>query len=445
MQRHLHSAWLGTLATSAFWLCLAALIGALAGNLWMALALAAIITLGWHLWRLRRLIEHSLSRRRMPSSAGKGSWDALENLIAHNQQQMRARKRRLLEMLQAYRAAADALPDAVVVVDRNTQRIEWFNQAAGPLLGLHGHADRGSALVPRLQPMPLAHWLTAGRHAEPILDATSPADPNIRLHLRLVPYSDHRWLLVGRDVTKLLQLERVRRDFVANVSHELRTPLTVVHGYLDMMEPEDFPGTGPMLEEMRKQSQRMTQLVEDLLTLSRLEAQSPGELDKVPMVPVLATLQREAAALSQGRHSISVADDGSVDLLGSVRELHSAFSNLVSNAVRYTPDGGSIQICLRRDGNSATLSVRDSGYGIAAQHIPRLTERFYRVSSSRSRESGGTGLGLSIVKHILGLHNARLLIHSEVGSGSEFCCRFEASHVTVRSDCDGTTQEPAAP
>ena len=160
---------------------------------------------------------------------------------------------------------------------------------------------------------------------------------------------------------------------------------------------------------------------------------------------MLATLQREAAALSQGRHQVSVEDDGSVDLLGSVRELHSAFSNLVSNAVRYTPDGGSIQICLRRDGNSATLSVRDSGYGIAAQHIPRLTERFYRVSSSRSRESGGTGLGLSIVKHILGLHNARLLIHSEVGSGSEFCCRFEASHVTVRSDCDGTTQEPAAP
>lgn len=445
MQRHLRSAWLTTLALSVFWLGLAATLGALAGLLWPALALTAIVLLGWQHWRLRALSLRSLSRQRLPATPGNDSWTALENLLAHNQAQTRVRKRRLLEMLKAYRAAADALPDAVVVVDRNTQRIEWFNQAALPLLGLHGNADRGSALVARLQPMPLAHWLAAGRHAEPILDATSPHDPNIRLHLRLVPYSDHRWLLVARDVTKLLQLERVRRDFVANVSHELRTPLTVVHGYLDMMEPEDFPGTGPMLEEMRKQSQRMTQLVEDLLTLSRLEAQSPGELDSVPMAPVLATLQREAQALSQGRHQVSVIDDPSVDLRGSVRELHSAFSNLVSNAVRYTPDGGSIQIRLQRQGEGAVLSVRDSGYGIAAQHIPRLTERFYRVSSSRSRESGGTGLGLSIVKHILGLHNARLVIHSEVGSGSEFACHFDASHVTVRNDTDALPLETATP
>ncbi len=445
MQRHLRSAWLRTLAYSFLWLCLAALVGALAGQVWMALAIVAILTLGWHHWRLRGLILRSLSRRRLPPATGSSSWDALENLIAHNQRQTRARKRRLLEMLQAYRAAADALPDAVVVVDRNTQRIEWFNQAAGPLLGLQGMADRGKALVQRLQPMPLAHWLTAGRHAEPILDATSPHDPNLRLHLRLVPYSDHRWLLVARDVTKLLHLERVRRDFVANVSHELRTPLTVVHGYLDMMEPEDFPGTGPMLEEMRKQSQRMTQLVEDLLTLSRLEAQSPGELDNVSMAPVLATLQREANALSQGRHRVTLEDDGTVDLLGSVRELHSAFSNLVSNAVRYTPEGGSIAIRLAREGQGATLSVRDTGYGIASQHIPRLTERFYRVSSSRSRESGGTGLGLSIVKHILGLHNAHLVIHSEVGKGSEFSCRFDASHVTVRNDTDSVPKEPVTP
>jgi len=445
MQRHLRSAWLTTLALSVFWLCLAAAIGALAGLLWPALAAAAIALLGWQHWRLRALSLLSLSRRRMPASERSGSWAALENLIAHNQSQTRARKRRLLEMLKAYRAAADALPDAVVVVDRNSQRIEWFNQAATPLLGLQGNADRGSALVARLQPMPLAHWLAAGRHAEPILDATSPFDPNIRLHLRLVPYSDNRWLLVARDVTKLLHLERVRRDFVANVSHELRTPLTVVHGYLDMMEPEDFPGTGPMLEEMRKQSQRMTQLVEDLLTLSRLEAQSTGELDTVTMAPVLATLQREAQALSQGRHSISLEDDGTVDLLGSVRELHSAFSNLVSNAVRYTPEGGSIHIRLAREGDGAALSVRDTGYGIAAQHIPRLTERFYRVSSSRSRESGGTGLGLSIVKHILGLHNARLLIHSEVGQGSVFSCRFDASHVMLRTDTDSLHKETGSP
>ena len=445
MQPSLRSAWTRTLARSVLLLTTATAIGSLAGAGWAALALAATGLLGWHGLRMHRLLAGTTPPPRTTASADASIWDALERRQADNQRQVRQRKRRLLAMLQAYRAAADALPDAVVVVDRNTQRIEWFNQAAGPLLGLRGSTDRHSALVPQLAPMPLAHWLATGRHAEPILDATSPADPAIRLHLRLVPYSDQRWLLVARDVTKLLHLERVRRDFVANVSHEMRTPLTVVHGYLDMIEPADFPGTGAMVEEMRRQSARMTQLVEDLLTLSRLEAQAPGELEPVPMAPMLATLLREANALSGGRHQVTVADDGSVDLRGSARELHSAFSNLVSNAVRYTPDGGRIEIRLAGEDDGAVLAVRDTGYGIASEHLPRLTERFYRVSSSRSRASGGTGLGLSIVKHILGLHQARLDIRSEVGAGSEFACRFAATHVAVRQPRAAPPPEPVPP
>ncbi|MEG1681092.1 MAG: ATP-binding protein, partial [Stenotrophomonas sp.] len=232
---------------------------------------------------------------------------------------------------------------------------------------------------------------------------------------------------------KLLHLEQVRRDFVANVSHELRTPLTVVHGYLDMMDPEDFPDTGPMLSEMRKQSQRMAQLVEDLLTLSRLESQQHAELETVSMTSMLASLSREAEAHSQGRHTIVVEDQAGVDLAGSNKELHSAFSNLLTNAVRYTPAGGRITLTFSREGNGAVLAVTDTGYGIPANHLPRLTERFYRVSSSRSRESGGTGLGLSIVKHILGLHQARLEIRSEVGQGSTFACHFDAEHVRPRN------------
>ncbi|MNV34665.1 Phosphate regulon sensor protein PhoR [compost metagenome] len=320
-----------------------------------------------------------------------------------------------------------------MVVDRNTQRVQWFNEAATSLLGLQHPVDMEAPLVERLQPLPLAHWLAGGRNAEPILDANSPVDPGIRLHLRLIPYSDHHWLLVARDVTKLLHLEQVRRDFVANVSHELRTPLTVVHGYLDMMEPEDFPDTGPMLSEMRKQSQRMAQLVEDLLTLSRLESQQHTELETVAMTSMLASLRREAEAHSQGRHTITVEDKAGVDLAGSNKELHSAFSNLLTNAVRYTPAGGRISLTFTREGEGAVLSVTDTGYGIPANHLPRLTERFYRVSSSRSRESGGTGLGLSIVKHILGLHQARLDIRSEVGKGSTFSCHFDAEHVRPRS------------
>src|SRR5690606_29592192 len=247
----------------------------------------------------------------------------------------------------------------------------------------------------------------------------------VRLSLRLIPYSDELWLLVARDVTKVMRLEQMRRDFVANVSHELRTPLTVVHGYLDMLDPEEQPEWKPILEEMRRQSQRMTQLVEDLLTLSRLEAQDGVVDEDVSMGSMMVSLRREAEALSQRRHVVTVVDDAGIDLLGSTRELHSAFSNLAANAVRYTPAGGSIAVTLARspDGG-AVLSVRDSGYGIPAAHLPRITERFYRVSTSRSRESGGTGLGLSIVKHILHLHQARLEIESEVGRGSTFSCHF---------------------
>ena len=240
-------------------------------------------------------------------------------------------------------------------------------------------------------------------------------------------------LLVARDVTKMLRLEHMRRDFVANVSHELRTPLTVIHGYLDMLDPTDFPEWTPILAEMQKQSQRMTQLVEDLLTLSRLEAQESLAEESVSMAPMLATLKREAEALSQHRHTLIVQDEAHCDLWGSNKELHSAFSNLVSNAVRYTPIDGTITVRFARDeGGGAVLSVRDTGYGIPLSHLPRITERFYRVSTSRSRESGGTGLGLSIVKHVLNLHQARLEIESEVGQGSTFSIHFTPERVSLR-------------
>jgi two-component system phosphate regulon sensor histidine kinase PhoR len=297
--------------------------------------------------------------------------------------------------------------------------------------------DIDAPLGERLQPLPLAHWLAAGRNAEPLLDVASPAAPDVRLNLRLIPYSDELWLLVARDVTKVMRLEHMRRDFVANVSHELRTPLTVIHGYLEMLDPADQPGWAPMLGEMRRQSERMRQLVEDLLTLSRLEAQDAVADEDVPMAAMLATLRREAEALSQQRHAISVVDEAGVDLLGSPRELHSAFSNLVSNAVRYTPAGGSIRIRFAREGDGAVLAVEDSGVGIPASNLPRLTERFYRVSTSRSRESGGTGLGLAIVKHVLGLHQARLDIRSEVGRGSSFACHFGADRVLPREGARG--------
>ena len=426
------SAWLRTLGTLAGVLALAAVVGLAIGQPWPVVAITALGVVAWHYWRLRRVLLRLTARQRLAPPQGDGVWNELDRLLHRTQAEMRGRKRRLLEMLRAYRAAAAALPDAIVVVDRNTQRIVWFSEAAGPLLGLGYPDDIGAPIVARLQPLPLAGWMATGRNAEP-LEVASPLNPGATLSLRLIPYSESLWLLVARDVSRLLQLEQMRRDFVANVSHELRTPLTVVHGYLDMLDPTDHPEWAPMVAEMQRQSQRMTQLVEDLLMLSRLESQDslPAE-EQVSIAPMLGTLRREAMALSQGRHEVTVQDDAGVDLFGSNKELHSAFSNLVSNAVRYTPAGGTITVRFRREGRGVALEVVDSGYGIPASHLPRLTERFYRVSNSRSRESGGTGLGLAIVKHVLNLHQAHLEVSSEVGQGSTFACVFGPERVRQR-------------
>jgi two-component system phosphate regulon sensor histidine kinase PhoR len=441
MPARARSAWTRTLGQLAAVLLAALVLGLLVGQPWPVVTVAALGVVAWHYWKLRNVLLRLTARQRLAPPQGVGVWNELDRLLYRGQTEMRARKRRLLAMLRAYRAAAAALPDAVVVVERNSQRVQWFNETATPLLGLRYPQDIGAALGARLEPLPMTRWLTAGRSAEPLQDVASPADPDLRLNLRLIPYSDELWLLVARDVTKVMRLEQMRRDFVANVSHELRTPLTVVHGYLDMLDPLEQPEWAPMLGEMRTQSQRMTQLVEDLLTLSRLEAQESLSDENVAMAPMLNTLRREAEAVSQGRHRVSVVDTAQVDLWGSTKELHSAFSNLVANAVRYTPVDGSIEIRFARSNDGgAVLSVHDSGYGIPASHLPRITERFYRVSTSRSRESGGTGLGLSIVKHVLQLHQARLQIRSEVGRGSTFSCLFGGERVHARD----TSPSPSA-
>lgn len=432
------NAWFRTLGLLALVLALALALGLIVGQPWPVLTFAALGVVAWHYWKLRKLLLRLTARKREAPPAGDGVWNQLDRLLHRSQAEVRGRKRRLVAMLRAYRAAAAALPDAIVVVERNSQRILWFNEAATRLLGLRYPRDTGTSLGDRLQPLPVAHWLATGRNAEPLHDVASPIGADLRLSLRLIPYSDELWLLVARDVSKVMRLEQMRRDFVANVSHELRTPLTVVHGYLDMLDPEEKPDWAPMLTEMQRQSQRMTQLVEDLLTLSRLEAQDALPEETVSMASMLATLRREAEALSQRRHTISVQDEAGVDLWGSAKELHSAFSNLVSNAIRYTPAGGSIRVRFAPEADGGvSLAVEDTGYGIPASHLPRITERFYRVSTSRSRESGGTGLGLSIVKHVLNLHQARLEIESEVGRGSRFACRFGRERVRARESHPG--------
>ncbi|TAH46263.1 MAG: phosphate regulon sensor histidine kinase PhoR [Gammaproteobacteria bacterium] len=332
------------------------------------------------------------------------------------------RRSHLVGLLRAFRDAAAALPDAMIAID-GAHRIRWFNPAAGSIFGL-AYPDALNQPLTTVVSIPgLEEWISRGG-ADVLASVTSPTNESMHLNLHLIPYDEDSALLLARDVSQVLRLEQMRRDFIANVSHELRTPLTVVHGYLDFIEPEQIPEYESIIRELRSQSRRMTQIVEDLLTLSRLDAEVVLPRARVPMEPMINALKRDAEGLSQGRHTVTASRDSDRDLEGSSRDLYSAFSNLVSNAVRYTPIGGSIHINWSSDRHAGRLRVTDTGYGISPQHLPRLTERFYRVSTSRSRETGGTGLGLSIVKHVLQLHDAHLEIESQPGSGSSFTCVF---------------------
>jgi two-component system phosphate regulon sensor histidine kinase PhoR len=394
----------------------------------MYAVLAAL--LGYSIWSLVSLYQIQSwlrSRRRRPPPEDRGVWSDISAHMYKKLHTERSRKRRLVSLLRAFREGAAALPDGVIVLTSG-RSIVWFNEAAGRLLGLAAPHDRGEHIDRFLPPL-AREWIVQEPH-DPLREVPSARDESLKLSFRLIPYSHEHSLLVVRDVTPLARLEQVRRDFVANVSHELRTPLTVLHGYLEMLEPEVMPQLAPVLSDLRGQSRRMTQIVEDLLTLSRLEAQHQVPEERVSMRALLSTLKREAEGLSQGRHAITLVRTSDMDLRGSTDYLHSAFSNLVSNAVRYTPEHGRIEIAWQStpDGG-ARFAVADTGHGIPAEHLPRITERFYRVSTSRSRETGGTGLGLSIVKHVLQLHHGQLAIESEVGVGSTFACVFGPERV----------------
>lgn len=431
-----HRAWQISMARLLALLAVSSLVGAALGKVWVGLCAGLAGALIWHYWQIAWLLRRLAERRTMPPAERSGLLGEVQDRIYRRQLESRRRKQRLHAVLSAFRQAAAALPDAIVVVAARDYKIAWFNEAAVHLLGLRTQKDSGMRLNNLLRHPRIVDWLTAEDPSplqEALWDVPSPRDASVRLSMRMVDYSSEQRLLVVRDITRLIQLEHMRRDFVANVSHELRTPLTVIHGYLSAIEAEDYPDLANLLREMGIQSQRMQRIVEDLLTLSRLESQDRLPQEVVPMASMMRTLQREAEALSGGRHQFEMHDATLLDLLGSPKELHSAFSNLVSNAVRYTPAGGTI--VLRFDGDQqsgACFSVSDSGPGIAAQHLPRITERFYRVSNSRSRDTGGTGLGLAIVKHALALHAARLDVRSELGKGSQFSCVFDPQQVIER-------------
>jgi two-component system phosphate regulon sensor histidine kinase PhoR len=272
----------------------------------------------------------------------------------------------------------------------------------------------------------------------------------LMLSLRITPFGERKRqrLVVARDITKIYHLNMIRRDFVANASHELRTPLTVIAGFLESLI--DAAATPPNhrrpLTLMHNQAERMRLIIEDLLTLSRLEMhEHPEAQERVDVPDELHLILQEAHALSNGRHGFSTQIDEKLLLLGSQPELRSAFSNLIFNAVKHTPDGTEIRICWSARGDSLELRVEDDGPGIEPEHLPRLTERFYRIDKARSRESGGTGLGLAIAKHIMNRHDARLLIASQIGRGSTFTCVFPRARAIAREEPEHTAAPRAAP
>ena len=341
-----------------------------------------------------------------------------------------AREAEMRAAQERWSAAARALPDGVMLLEH--ERLAWCNEIAVAQHKLDLPRDQGRPVTQLVRDPDFARYLAYGDFTRPM--ALRPPDGSGRiLSLQVVVYGEGQSLLLSRDVTRFEKLEAMRRDFVANVSHELRTPLTVVSGFVETLRDEEDPeARSRYLDLMAAQSQRMLRLLDDLLTLSALESSPPPPDETVDMRVLLQRLGDEARALSRGRHRVEVVEATGPDLAGSEKELASAFGNLVSNAVRYTPEGGTVRLGWTGSAEGATFEVEDSGIGIAPEHIARITERFYRVDRGRSRETGGTGLGLAIVKHALGRHGAALEIASTPGKGSRFMARFDASRVRVR-------------
>ena len=393
--------------------CIPALIlGLIFGRLpWFLLA-AVTGLLAWHFWNLLRLSWWLWVDRSMTPPPGRGSWEPL--LYGLHQMQMRNKKRRkeLGNLIKRFRSGAESLPDAVVLITEEGA-IFWCNGLAQQLLNLRWPDDNGQNILNLLRYPEFSRYLSARDFSRPL---NLVLNSGRHLELRVMPYSKKQLLMVARDVTQMHQLEGARRSFFANVSHELRTPLTVLKGYMEMMDQLEGSAQEKALHTMREQTQRMESLVNQLLTLSRIEASPQGPLRETVDVPLmLRVVEQEAQALRRGRQTLHFEVEQGLKVFGSEEQLRSAVSNLVYNAVNHTPEGTAITVRWQRAPGGALFSVEDDGPGIAPQHIPRLTERFYRVDKARSRQTGGSGLGLAIVKHAVSHHDSRLEISSEPG------------------------------
>jgi len=369
--------------------------------------------------------------------AASGLWGDLFNEIYYLQQRSRRRSKKLVKLLNRFRETTGAMPDGIILLKEQGD-IEWWNERAEDLLGLCYPQDVGQRMSNLIRhPSFIAY--ANGESEEPDVTIVSTRDDNVSLNIRIIPYGQSQSLVMIRDVTLVYQVEQMRRDFVANISHELRTPLTVLIGYIENLQgDQEDPELARALELMGQQTQRMQQLTEDLMLLSNLEnSNRTSRREIVNMGNILTSLKEEAEVLSGERHhTILLEVDETVALRGDPKELDSVFTNLMVNAVNYTPESGAIRIRWYADESGAHFEVHDTGIGIASHHLHRLTERFYRVDVGRSRASGGSGLGLAIVKHAMQQHNGTLRVDSEVGRGSSFICDFPQELLVFQNNND---------
>src|SRR5512140_2287529 len=400
---------------------------------WVLIGLCVVLALllGYHLGQLRRLIRWLEQGDTPDPPRARGQWDRLHAALHRVRRESTRRETELVQSVTRWREAGRALPDGVVILEGD--RIAWCNDMARVHLDIDPAKDTGVPITHLVRIPEFVEYLERGDFEKPVPVRAGHGER--ALSIRVIPYGSDQRLVLSRDVTQFERVERMRSEFVANVSHELRTPLTVIAGFLETLRDEADPKARERyVELMTQQSQRMQRLVEDLLTLSALESSPPPPMEEiVDMKALAARVQSDATALSAGRHRIEAQEPAPIDLIGSDKELASAFGNLVSNAVRYTPNGGVVRMRWEATPEGAQFVVEDTGIGIAAEHIPRLTERFYRVDRGRSRETGGTGLGLAIVKHTLMRHGATLHVDSTPGQGSRFSARFSGARLRPRA------------
>ncbi len=418
------SSRIGRHALIALVICL---LGAFAGH---ALAAIAITSLGYLVWVLASGVKLNLwlmDPTEVPERSF-GLWEQSFSQMWHLLEEGNDELARLKDARSEFQVMLNTLPEGILAIDAKNN-LSWFNDAAGHLLDLQSGEDIGKPITNLLREPDFVEWITMTSGSLGSLEMMSPTDRNLRLRANAHRLQNDRRLLVVSDITEKHSLEIMRRDFVANVSHELRTPVTVLLGYLEAVEDQCDQDVQPAIIRMQGQAKQMQSLLDDLLELSRLQSRDTEQVAALIDVPaLLMQLKEQSEELSKHHHDIRFQIQPGLNLSGSEKDIESAFQNLITNAIHYTPAGGVIHVRWEQLGNGDRIfKVSDTGIGIPTKDIPRITERFYRVGSDRSRESGGTGLGLAIVKHVLSTHGARLEIKSDLGIGSTFTCIFPAS------------------